>query len=221
MAFTKRQYENFIRTIIVAAVAKEFRRAKIIEGVIKRAKADGKVATGGLIRPDVTNSIIPTRDDRWLLKRESVKVNVGKVMYNVPTNVSVELNIEYGVDPDYIYTRRDINAQWPLGKLPNVDRIKTWVIAKSSRGLLNFKYRGKPLDVDNEKQVSRVAFAVRRSIGRKGISTKYKSNYFKPVKDEVNEALRIGVAKASDRIVEKYQEDIYNSIVNTIDINVA
>lgn len=221
MGFSTRQYENFIRTIIVASVAKEFRRAKIVEGVIKRAKADGKVATGGLIRPDATGSIVPTRDDRWLLKKESVKVSVGKVVYNVPLRVSVELNIEYGVDPDYIYTRRDINAQWPLGKLPNVNRIKTWIIAKSSRGLLNFKYRGKPLDVSSDKQVSRVAFAVRRSIARKGISNKYKSNYFKPVKDEVNEVLRTGIAKASDRIVEKYQEDIYNSVVNIIDINVA
>ena len=81
MAFSKRQYENFIRTIVVAAVAKEFRRAKIVEGIVKRAKADGKVATGGLIRPDVTGSIIPTRDDRWLLDKKSVQVNVGRVVY--------------------------------------------------------------------------------------------------------------------------------------------
>lgn len=221
MAFSRKQYENFIRTIVVAAVTKEFRRAKIIEGVINRAKADGKVATGGLIRPDLTNSIIPTRDDRWLLDKKSVQVNVGKVVYNVPLKISVELNIEYGTDPDYVFTRSDINAQRKRGSLPNFGNIKTWIIAKTTRGLLNFKYRGKPLDVNNEKQVSRVAYVVMRSIAAKGISKKYRSDYFKPVKNQVQKVLEAGISKASDRIIEKYQEELYSSVINTIDTNVV
>lgn len=221
MAFSKRQYENFIRTIVVAAVAKEFRRAKIVEGIVKRAKADGKVATGGLIRPDVTGSIIPTRDDRWLLDKKSVQVNVGRVVYNVPLKISVELNIEYGTDPDYVFTRSDTDAQWPRGTFPDVNKIKTWIVAKTSRGLLNFKYRNKPLDVSNEKQIERVAYVVGRSISRKGVNRKYKSDYFKPVKNQVQKVLEAGISKASDRIIEKYQEELYSSVINTIDTNVV
>lgn len=221
MAFSKRQYENFIRVIVVAAIAKEFRKAKIIESAVKKAITDGKVATGGLIRPDVTGSMIPSRDDRWLIKKEAVQVNVGSVVYNTPLRVSVNIQLEYGTDENYIYTRRELNAKWPLGKLPNVNRIKTWIIAKSSRGMINFTYRGKPLDTSNDKQVTRMAFTIRRSIGRKGIKEKYKSNYFEKVGDKAEKAVQAGLRKASDRIVEKYQQEIFRSSVEMIDKNIA
>lgn len=220
MAFSKRQYENFIRTIIVASVAKEFRRAKIIDGVIKRAKNDKKVATGGLIRPDVTGSIIPSRDDRWLLNKDSVIVNVGTLKNGLPTKIQVTLNIEYGTDGDYVFTRKDLNAKWPKGKMPNVNRIKFWLRAKTSRGLLNFKYRGVPLDPSNEVHLDRAAYVVARSIARKGIKEEYKSNYFKDVGKKVKKTVDLGVSKASGRIIEKYQEELYDSIVQVIDVNI-
>lgn len=219
MAFSKKQYENFVRTITVAAVAKQFKKAKIVERLVKRAISDGKIATGGLSRPDLTNSVIPTRDDRWLLSKDSVIINIGKVDEGLPKSISVELNVSFGTDPDYAFTRKDINADYPL-KFPNINRIKTWIKAKSDRGLMSFSYKNKPADLNNEKVVNRIAYLISRKIKKEGISQKYKSNYFKPVKDEVQKSLDKAIFNASKRVIEKYEEDFYNSVINIIDKNI-
>lgn len=219
MAFSKKQYENFIRTIIVAAVAKEFRKAKIVERVVNRAKEDGKIATGGLTNPSLTGSIIPSRDDRWLLDRESLLVNVGKVDQGLPTRVDVQLNISFGLEPEYVFTRKDVDAKYP-SSFPNVSSIKGWIRAKSSRGLMSFTYNGKPADISNEKQLNSLAYLIGRKIKDKGISKKYKSDFFKPVKNEVDNVLDIALNKASERIIEKYEQEFYSSVINVIDKNI-
>ena len=53
------------------------------------------------------------------------------------------------------------------------------------------------------------------------MNRKYKSDYFKPVKDQVQRTLEAGIDKASERIIQKYEEELYNSVVNTIDTNVV
>lgn len=219
MAFSKKQYENFVRTITVAAVAKGFRKAKIVESLIKRAISDGKVATGGLIRPDVSNSIIPTRDDRWLLSRDSVIIRVGKVEQGLPKSISVELNVSFGTDPDYVFTRKDNDAEYPAS-FPNVARIKTWIRAKSDKGLMSFSYRNKPADLNNQKVLNRIAYLISRKIKDEGIQERYKSNYFKPVKNQVQKSLDKALSSASQRIAEKYEEEFYNSVTNIIDKNI-
>ena len=52
MAFTEAQYKNFIKVIVVAAVAKEFRKSAIMEKIynkIKNNKPFPIVATGELL----------------------------------------------------------------------------------------------------------------------------------------------------------------------------
>lgn len=219
MAFSKKQYENFVRTIIVAAVAKEFRKAKIIENAVKRALEDGKIATGGLAKPSFTGSMIPSRDDRWLLDRESVIVSVGKVEQGLPRNIDVTLNIKFGVDGDYVFTRSDVDANYP-SSFPNVGAIKTWIQAKSDRGLMTFTYRNKTADLSNPKVLDRIAYAVGKSIKTQGIKDKYKSNYFEQVSSEADAVLNAALAKASSRVMEKYEEEFYNSITNILDTNI-
>ena len=60
MAFTAKQYQNFIKVIMVAAIAKEFRNASIIKRIIANAKAEDHIATGSLIRPDATGDRLRT-----------------------------------------------------------------------------------------------------------------------------------------------------------------
>lgn len=219
MAFSKKQYENFIRTIVVAAVAKEFRRAEIVKGIIDRAKNDGKIATGGLTKPELTSSIIPTREDRWLLDKESVSVRVGKVEQGLPTNVGVEVNVKFGVEGEYVFTRNDIDAKYP-SSYPNVDAIRLWIKAKSNRGLMTFTYNDEPADLNNPKVVNRIAYLIGRRIKKQGINKKYKSDYFKPVKNQVSNVLDKALFNASERIVEKYQQEFYSSVLNIIDENI-
>jgi hypothetical protein len=220
MAFNQRQYENLIRTIVVGAVAKEFRKAKIIKKATDRAVKDGKIATGALSRPDVTGSMIPTRDDRWLLNKDSIIVRVGSVENGLPSAISVDVKVDFGVDEDYAFTRKDINAKYP-NKFPNLDNIKVWIKSKSQRGLIRFDYNGKPADLNNDKVVSRIAYAVGRKIKKEGISKRYRSNYFKPVENEVDKVLSIAMFNASQRILDKYEQELYSSILEAVDINIV
>ena len=72
---SKKQFENRVKVITVAAVGKEFKKAKIIERIIKAAKAKGHVATGKLTNPKKSRSITPFSDDRWLIRKDAVKVS--------------------------------------------------------------------------------------------------------------------------------------------------
>ena len=85
---------------------------------------------------------------------------------------------------------------------------------------MSFSYKNKPADLNNEKVVNRIAYLISRKIKKEGISQKYKSNYFKPVKDEVQKSLDKAIFNASKRIIEKYEEDFYSSVINIIDKNI-
>lgn len=220
MGFSKKQYQNFIRIVIVAAVAKEFRKAKIIEGVTNKAMSDNKIATGRLINPESTGSIIPSRDDKWLIDRRSIVVSVGNVKYNLPSKIQVSLSISYGVEDKYVFTRNDINAKYPE-KTPPRNPIKTWIISKSQKGLLRFTYKGKALDTSNDKQVNSVAYLIARKISKEGISKKYRSDYFKPVDNKAKDVLQKGIFKASNRIMDLYENELYNSVLEAVDINIV
>lgn len=221
MGFSKKQYQNFIRIVMVAAVAKEFRKAKIIEGVTNRAISDNKIATGRLINPESTGSIIPSRDDKWLIDRRSIVVSVGSIKYNLPSKIQVSLSVSYGVDDNYVFTRNDINAEYPEGTTPNINAIKNWIVSKSQTGLLRFTYKGKALDTSNDKQVSSVAYLIGRKISKEGISKKYRSDYFKPVDNKAKDVLQKGIFKASNRIMDLYENELYNSVLEAVDINIV
>ena len=73
MAASSKQIANRVRTVTAFAVIKEFRKSKIIENVVKSAKANGHIATGDLVSPESSNSIVPFRDDLWLTPRKGAK----------------------------------------------------------------------------------------------------------------------------------------------------
>lgn len=220
MAFSKKQYENFIRTIVVASVAKEFRSASIIKKAIDAAKNDNKIATGGLIRPDVTGSMIPSRDDRWLLPRESVRIDIGSVENNLPSNINVSIEVEFGVDEDYYFTRSDVDGDWESSYMPNTSAIKKWILAKSRRGI-SFTYKNKQADLSNPTQLNSVSYVISKSIRDNGFKSEYRSDYFKNVDGRVKKVLTKSLQNASTRIMEKYEEDVYNSILEAIDLNIV
>lgn len=219
MAFSASQFKNFIRTIVVAAVAKEFRNAKIIEAALSKAQADGKVATGGLIRPDLTGSILPTKDDRWLIKPDAVIVEVGSVSDGLPENINVNLRVEFGVDNEYYFTRSDVDGDYE-GSFPEVEQIRRWIIAKQGRGM-QFTYKDKPADLSNPTHLTSIAFLIGRKIMREGFDRHRRSDYFEDVGDKVDAVLRRGLERASSRVLEKYEEELYNAIVEAIDINIV
>ena len=207
------QFENQMKVIIVAALAKEFKRAKIVKRVIEKAKSLGQVATGGLITPSFTGSIIPSSDDRWLIKKDAVVVRVTSMKYGVPTFASIRLKISYGLAKEYYWLTEDSDSKaWH----PDGTRIMNWIKAKGDRG--RFKYKGKPLDTSKEYQVKNVAYHISKSIAAKGIK---KTKLFSPFKDPSNgvqSAVNKALPKAYVRISSLYGTALESSVLEMLEV---
>jgi len=166
--YSPAQIRNQVRVIVVAAIAKEFRKAQIIKRIIAIAKKNDHIATGQLIRPDVTGSITPSADDRWMIKPDAVIVAVSKGKTTI-NGISVKIKLEYGVEPQYFWlSNKSPNKKW----WPNGQRIEEWIRQKARRGkIFTIKERGgrRTMDPENASDVNRVAFVISRSIARKGI----------------------------------------------------
>lgn len=199
MARSKKQLENQMRLVVVAAVAKEFRKSAIIAKIVSIAKSKGMVATGKLTNPESSNSLMPNRDDRWLLKKNSIKVVIGSYRNNVPQSIKIMTNIEYGLGPDSQY----YSVLWEKSKkkkwYPKIDPIQSWVMKKG---------------ISNDVQESRrIAFRIAKSMGKNGI--KKRTNFLNPFeyKDKgVDATLRRGINNAAARIIDLYGETIIEAI---------
>lgn len=199
MARSKKQLENQMRLVVVAAVAKEFRKSAIISTIVKIAKSKDMVATGKLTNPESSNSLVPNRDDRWLVKKDSIRVVIGSYRNNVPQSIKIMTNIQYGLGPDSQY----YSVLWEKSKkkkwYPKIDPIQSWVMKK-----------GISSDV---KESRRIAFRIAKSMGKKGI--KKRTNFLNPFeyKDKGFDAtLQRGINKAAARMIDLYGETLIEAI---------
>lgn len=211
---TARQYENRIKIIVVAAVAKQFRRSRIIDRVIATAQSDGAVASGRLINPESSGSIIPFRDDQWLNRKGAVDVSVGEIKNNSPSKINVRVNIEYGLDEKYDTLREDRER---ARVYPNITAIKNWIRDKSRRGI-SFTYRNGELDISNDKHLTSVAFAVSKGIKKDGIKNKSKLfNPFTEGSDNVYNTVVRGMANSEARIIELYDPILLSAVEDILE----
>lgn len=213
MARSAKQYENQIKVIIVAALARGFKKAAIVDRIVSKAKSLNQVATKGLILPELTGSVIPSRNDRWLIKKDAVIVRVGAMKYGVPQFVKIQINLEYGFSEEYYWlTEESPKAAWH----PDGRQIAKWIKAKGDRG--NFEYRGKRLDVNKDYQVKSVAYVISRSISKNGIR---KTSLFNPFKDS-NNGVEAVVNKALPSVYERinllYGAELESALVQMFEV---
>lgn len=216
--FTANQIRNQVKVIVVAAIAKEFRKSQIIKRIIAIAKKEDHIATGGLIRPDVSGAITPSADDRWLIKPDAVKVFVSKGSTTV-NGISVRIKIEYGVEPQYFWlSGKSPDKKW----WPNGERIEEWIRLKAKKGkIFTIKERGgeRTMNPDSVSDVNRVAFVISRSIARKGIKKTGLTDPFfgdHGVLKTVNKAVASYTARIYQlfgSVVAQQQEQIFTNLL--------
>lgn len=225
---TRKQYENQIRLIAVSETSKAFRKAGIINAIVKIAKEKNHIASGNLINPLESNSITPNADDRWLVRnnKRAVIVRVYKIVQGVPASIRIKTQLKYGVDEKYYQlTTHSPKRKW----FPNeegINRLEDWIKQKSSRGL-SFKLpnRGKGrkketrrMDPNNPVDVGRVAFAIANGIKKKGI--KNRSNFFNPFvykRTGVAATLNKAELRINDRLTDLFISEGNISIDRLID----
>jgi len=213
MKRSAKQFENQIKVILVAALSKEFRRASIVKKIVAKARGLNQVATGGLVLPELTGSIIPSRDDRWLVNKNSVVVRVSAMKYGLPTIARIQLNIKYGLASEYYWLTEESESKvWH----PNGVQIMNWIRAKGARG--NFQYKGKPLDVSKEYQVKNVAYNISKSIAKKGIKKTKLFSPFKSKSDGVQAVVNKALPKAYERIGFLYGTQLEASVLNLLEV---
>jgi hypothetical protein len=206
-----KQLEGDIRLVVVAAIAKEFRKSAIIARVISNIKSQGMVVRGGLANPKKSKSLIPTSDDRWLVNKDSVRVSVVTNSKGVVRDIFVRLNIEYGVNPksDYYYLAEGTKRKkWS----PNGNRIKKWVQDRMAKGDSFYTYdsKGKKKRATS-KDIKKISYLIARSLKKKGLRKRSFANPFEYKRNGVEATLRKAKRNYEGRIYEKYL--IYSSSI--------
>lgn len=201
-----KQIQNLVKVIVVAALAKEFRKSEIIKRIIKNIKQNDHIASGSLSRPDTTGSITPSADDKWLIRPDSVIVRAitsGRVV----VGITVKLNIKHGVEPQYFWlSNKSPDKRW----WPNGERIEQWIIQKARKGkrfTISERGRVKTMDPDSISDVSRVAYVISRSMAKKGIK---KTNLTDPFYGDK------GVVKTVNRAKAAYTARIYELFLTLV-----
>lgn len=181
-----KQIQNNVRTIVVFAVIKQFKKAAIIESVIQSARANDLIATGNLVTPEVSNSIIPSADDRWLVPRKSIKKIVSVRVYGsrmsdgtmFPASIKIKVNLgDYGLANKYQSLalnppERGDDGSFDKEQGDMIDRIEAWIEDKMDRGF-SFYYtdrRGNqvPLRQGDRINRTRAAFPIMRKLATEG-----------------------------------------------------
>ena len=203
MAVSEAQYKNRVKVIAVGAISKEFKRSAIIKKIVARIKSQGLVATGELSNPQATASILPTRDDRFLIAKDSVVVKTAKIGPNkTPIATEIRVKITYGLNEEkYFYlTEGSPNKKW----FPNVGKIESWIRIKKQRGL-GFT------ELDKEWKIRSTAFLIARSISKKGIE---KRDFLRPF-DDKRTGVKASLARAEQKVTERLF-DLYGTTLTDI-----
>ena len=214
MAFSKSQYKNFIKVIVVGAVAKEFRKSAIMKKITANIKKDNLIATGELAAFRATGAILPSADDKFLVEKGGVfvrSVNIGPKQTPIATQIVVK--IRYGITEEkYFYLMKGSpNKRW----FPNRDKIEEWVRAKKAKGFA----KGKMEKANTDSQIRSVAYGIAKAISMKGIK---KSNFLEPFKDKrygVNASLARANKRITKRLLDLYGTtfvEIQNDVIGNI-----
>jgi hypothetical protein len=219
MAFSEGQYKNFIKVIVVAAVAKEFRKSAIIKKIVKKIKSQGIVATGELSNPQLTGSILPSRDDRFLVEKGGVVVKTAKIgPKGTPVATEIAVKIRYGLaEEKYFYlTHFSPDKKW----FPSIDNIAKWIKVKKARGKsFTITKKGIKREAKKDWEIKSVAYLIARSISKNGID---KRDFLKPFEDKntgVNASLRRAQNKITERLFELYGTtlvQVQNDVIGNI-----
>jgi len=206
-----KQLEGDIRLVVVAAIAKEFRKSSIIARIIANIQKQNMVVRGGLVNPKKSNSLIPNGDDQWLVAKDSVKVRVVSDTQGIVRDIYVSVNIRYGVNPqsEYYYLAEGTkNKKWS----PNGNRIKKWVQDRMAKGDSFYSYDNKGNKRKaNAKDAGKISYLIARSLKRKGLRKRSFANPFEYKSNGVNATLLKAKKSYEGRIYEKYL--IYTSSI--------
>ena len=229
------QYRNIIRVIVVAAISREFRKAKIVERVVKLIKKDKLVATRELSTPKLTGSILPSTDDRFLINKNSVAIDIVRLsqygkQYPMVANISV--NIRYGLDePKY---RMLLSGTPYREKGVPESALAEWISVKKNqrnqfRNRKGFYVQTK--GKDGKRKV--IAYDESKEWHRKqlryilNMSIKYsefKSDFLKPF-DDKQKGVEASVNKARPKIINRLEElygtQIRNFVVDALNISLG
>ena len=202
-----KQFKVRAKVIIVAAVGKEFKKARIVGKVVDAAKENGHVATGRLITPNRTRSITPFADDRWLIRKDAVKVSAVTLPSGEFMVSNVTVRVRYGLNGKY----QNLSEAFAGKKkwFPPVDAIARWIEVKKGQGEFS--------DVST-KNIRRVAFAIARNQAEEGIKKTKFANAFFDRRTGVKPTLRKGMTKASRRLEQLYATSIERSITKMIQL---
>ena len=215
MALSRKQIQNRVRLIVVAEYSKAFKKAKIIEKVIARTKQQGRVASGNILNPEESESLMPSRDDLFLTKLKSskfklrsvvpVSVRIYKVYKGMPVDLKVRIQVPGSLSPQYSQISSiatNIKKNFNVNE-SGIDSIKNWIKQKMSRGVTfnipkssNGKNRGK-LSSNDEVNIARLAFGIASSIRDRGLNPDFKTDLDKPFEE------RISVMNKAKVITEK------------------
>lgn len=210
------QFKNRVKVIVVGRISAEFRKSAIVEKIIERAKANDHVATGKLTNPKKSRSIIPFSDDRWLVRKDAVRIDAVELPSGQYMVSNVRLNIKFGVN--YRYSQLAHYTPKKKGQAVPVSAIRKWMDRKIARGHTFKDSRGVAIPAGSKK-LNGVAWAIAQSIKRNGIN---KSDFTKPfydrkngVRPTVNRAMR----KVATRLNALYATSIEKSVANILNRN--
>jgi hypothetical protein len=198
MPRSPKQISNDIRLVVVAALAKEFRKSQIVSKIVKIAKSKNMIASGDLSNPKKSNSIIPVSDDRWLVDRNSVRVILGDFKDGLPSSVKIRIAPKYGLADKYLaLASQTPNKRW----FPNVMRIQDWVEQKG---------------IASGSEAKSVAWAISKSMAKKGIKKTNIANPFFYKRTGYEATVQRGIDNASSRIVDLYGDVLVEGIDESI-----
>jgi len=199
------QFNNRVKVIAVAAIGKEFKKSAIIKRIIEAAKGKQHVSKGQLINPKKSRSITPFSDDRWLIRKDAIKVKSIELPSGERAVIDIKVKLRYGLNGKYqnLSTAFTNRTKW----FPPVNAIADWIRSKKKQGQFG--------DVD-EKNVRNVAFAIARKIKKKGVKPTNFANAFFNKKDGVQATVDRGLKKTSKRIDTLYASSVDRAITKLI-----
>jgi|TARA_R110000787_G_scaffold198074_1_gene309267 hypothetical protein len=201
------QFKNKVKVIAVANIGAAFKKAKIVQRIIASAKAKGHVAKGQLVNPKTSRSITPFSDDRWLIRKDAVKVKVVELPSQEFAVTSIRVQVRYGLNGKY----KALSSKFAGKKawMPPVNAIANWIRAKQSKGQFQ--------DV-SEKNVRRVAFGIALKIKKKGIKKTSFANHFFNKTNGVQATLNKGMNNTTKRLDVLYATSVERSLTKMIQL---
>lgn len=199
------QFKNRVKVIAVANIGAAFKKAKIVERIIASAKAKGHVAKGQLVNPKKSRSITPFSDDRWLVRKDAVKVKVTELPSREFAVTDIKVRVRYGLNGKY----QSLSSSFAAKKawMPPVNAIANWIRAKQGRGEFG--------DV-KAKDVRRVAWGIAIKIKKKGIKQTSFANHFFNKTNGVQATLNKGMTNTTKRLDTLYATSVERSITKMI-----